>query len=141
MKYAIVPVEPTEDMWGGLARVLVQWSFFSRPSGKYLYEHLARLNIEAPEWLSKEVPNTDHCPPKGTVAVCIYKSMLTAAPTPLEDDELVERVARAIWDSSYPSGTTWGDWDKHCERNKNKYDDRDSARRLARAAIAALKGA
>lgn len=71
-----VPREPTEEMWGGLARDLVMWSRFDRPSGAALYRHLRSVGREIPEWLMSEIKDVDHVPPKGTVAVCIFKAMI-----------------------------------------------------------------
>lgn len=82
-KWRTVPEEPTEDMWGGLARNLVMWARMGNGStGTNLHGMLKGVGIEVPGWLFKEIPNTDHVPPKGTVAVCIYKAMLAAAPKP-----------------------------------------------------------
>ncbi len=77
-----VPEEPTEVMWAGLARAIVMWSRFSRPHGRALYQHLASSGEAIPDWLRREIPDTDHVPPKGTVAVCLYKAMLADAPSP-----------------------------------------------------------
>lgn len=77
-----VPVEPTEEMWSGLARDIVFWLYMnSGPHyGSKMHEHLRNLGTEIPDWLLKEIPDTDSTPPKGTVAVVIYKAMLAAAP-------------------------------------------------------------
>lgn len=78
--FAVVPVEPTEAMWGGLALTLVQWwSMGDRPTGKALYIHLSRLGVEPPQWLRDEIHDIDHVPSKGTFAACIFKAMLAAA--------------------------------------------------------------
>jgi hypothetical protein len=81
--WKLVPIEPTEAMWGELARDIVFWlSMNSGPHyGSKMYEHLRNLGREIPEWLAKEIPDSNHTPPKGTVAVCIYKAMIAAAPT------------------------------------------------------------
>lgn len=77
--WQVVPKEPTEKMWGGLARQIVLWMRFDRATGQSLYAHLKASGREIPEWLRAEIPDTDHVPPKGTVAVCIYKAMLAEA--------------------------------------------------------------
>jgi hypothetical protein len=80
--FVLVPVEPTEAMWSGLARDIVFWLYMnSGPHyGSKMYEHLRNLGTEIPDWLLKEIPDTDSTPPKGTVAVVIYKAMCAAAP-------------------------------------------------------------
>lgn len=82
--YAIVPLEPTEAMWGGLARDIVMWAKWPPHTGASLHQHLRSLRPHpTPEWLLKEIPDTDHTPPKGTIAACIYKAMIEAStPTP-----------------------------------------------------------
>lgn len=67
--------EPTEAMWSGLARDLIMWDRFGRPTGADLYRHLKRCGRTIPDWLRKEIPDVDHVPPKGTVAICIWKAM------------------------------------------------------------------
>lgn len=81
-QWKTVPCEPTEAMWGGLARAIVMWTHFRDHSGNALYDHLRMSGIEVPTWLLREIPHTTHVPPKGTVAACIYKAMLDAAPIP-----------------------------------------------------------
>lgn len=76
--YCIVPAEPTEPMWGHLARDIVFWNRYGKHNGTELHAHLKSLGRETPEWLAKEIPDTDQVPPKGTVAACIYKAMLEA---------------------------------------------------------------
>ena len=76
--YCIVPEEPTTVMWGGLARDIVMWSRFTKHSGTDLYKHLNSIGTRIPDWLREEIKDTDHVPPKGTVAACIYKAMLEA---------------------------------------------------------------
>jgi hypothetical protein len=77
--YAIVPMEPTEPMWSELARDIVMWDRFPRHTGADLHAHLRSLGRTIPDWLAKEIPDTDQVPPKGTVAACIYKAMIEAA--------------------------------------------------------------
>lgn len=76
-KTVMVPIEPTEEMWGGLARQIVMWNRFPRPTGHALHEHLRHGWPDAvPAWLAKEIPDNDIVPPKGTVAACIFKAMI-----------------------------------------------------------------
>lgn len=77
--YAVVPVEPTEAMWGGLARQIVLWRDMISPTGQALYQHLTASGYEIPGWLRKEILDTNHVPAKGDVAVCIYRAMLAAS--------------------------------------------------------------
>ena len=76
----VVPFEPTEEMWGGLARRIVMWWSFDRSTGAALFRHLENCGESIPDWLREEIPDTEHVPPKGTVAACIYKAMVYAAP-------------------------------------------------------------
>lgn len=81
----LVPLNPTEEQWGGLARAIVFW-MRSYPSNKHtpatLVEFITSLGHEVPEWMGDEVElrAQDHVISKGTVAVLIYKAMLDAAP-------------------------------------------------------------
>lgn len=94
----VVPCEPTEKMWDGLARDLVMWSR-TRGCGDELYALLRGLGREVPDWLVKEIPDTHHVPPKGTVAACIYKAMVEKAPIPTlpaDAGEVVERLRKRL---------------------------------------------
>lgn len=84
--WQLVPVEPTQAMWSELARDIVFWMQVTHAPhyGSKLHEFLRNLGREIPDWLTKEIPDVDHTPPKGTVAVCIYKAMLSAAPSTKE---------------------------------------------------------
>lgn len=83
--YRIVPVEPTEEMWGGLARAIMMWIDMSGGGPKLprdLLNHLRRSGVEAPPWLRSEaeIKNIDHSMSKGSRCVLIYKAMLMDAP-------------------------------------------------------------
>lgn len=95
MTHTLVPKEPTEAQWGGLARDLVMWCRFDKPTGAAFYSYLRSIDVEAPDWLLKEIPNTDRVPPKSTVAACIYKAMLATAPEPDDAGEL-ERLKAEV---------------------------------------------
>ena len=93
--YVLVPVEPTEEQWGELARDIMMWLDFDRRTPRTLFDHLRNLGVEAPQWLidEHEMKNLDHVPSKGTRCALIYKAMLAAAPTPpvSEDRKDAER--------------------------------------------------
>ena len=71
-------LQPTDKMWSGLARDIIMWNRFPSPTGAALHEHLRMLGKEIPQWLKDEIQNVDHVPPKGTVAVCVFKAMIYA---------------------------------------------------------------
>lgn len=82
--FVVVPKEPTEAMWGELARDIVMWQRMTAngaATGATLHRHLLSIRPgPVPEWLAKEIPDNGNVPPKGTVAACIYKAMIEAAP-------------------------------------------------------------
>ena len=79
-----VPVEPTEEMWGGFARDMMMWLSGSMGNiyPRTLFKHLELLGHEIPDWLrdEPEMKNLDHTPSKGTRCVILYKAMLAARP-------------------------------------------------------------
>ncbi|NNP70967.1 hypothetical protein [Acinetobacter sp. Ac_5812] len=78
----VVPVEPTEDQWGGLARILGRYmQNKDRYCPKTLKRHLDMFADEIPEWLNKEVPNweSEHAFATADLPVFIYKAMVEAA--------------------------------------------------------------
>jgi hypothetical protein len=77
----LVPWEPTQAMWGGLARDIMMWlSFSDRPTPQSLLNHLRRAGREIPAWLLEEdeMKALDHSMSKGTRVTIIYKAMLEA---------------------------------------------------------------
>jgi hypothetical protein len=104
--FVLVPREPTEEMWGELARDIV-WFLYSTSAphrGVKFYKWLENMGRTVPDWLRAEIPDIDHSPSKGTWAVCIYKAMLAAAPTPtasarepLTADEVIEEWSRPCY--------------------------------------------
>lgn len=85
----LVPKQPTEAMWGGLARDIV-WFLYSTSAphrGVKFYKCLSNMGREVPEWLRKEIPDVDHSPSKGTWAACIYKAMIVDAAQPAAPTE------------------------------------------------------
>lgn len=76
-----VPLEPTDEMYSGLARLLGRYmQTYDRYSPKSLYEYLDRYT-EIPEWLNEEVGNweSDHAFATADLPVFIYKAMLKAS--------------------------------------------------------------
>jgi hypothetical protein len=83
----LVPVEPTEAQWNGIARDMMMWlDMDGRHTAGSLFKHLERCGTEIPQWLrdEPEMRNLDHVPSKGTRVTIIYRAMLAAAPTPPE---------------------------------------------------------
>ena len=84
--FKVVPVEPTAEQYGGLARDIIQWMRFTPSSDQHsqsLIEWLKNMGNEIPAWLYSE-PEINHLSKhvlsKGTIAAIIYKAMLAAAP-------------------------------------------------------------
>ena len=82
----LVPVEPTIEQYGGLARDIIQWMRFTPSSDQHsqsLIEWLKNMGNEIPGWLigENEINHlSKHVLSKGTIAAIIYKAMLEAAP-------------------------------------------------------------
>lgn len=77
--FKMVPVEPSEDMWGSLARDLVKYmQSHDRYCPKTLKKYFDRFIGEPPGWLSKEVGNwdSDHAFATADLGVFIYKAMI-----------------------------------------------------------------
>lgn len=93
-----VPWQPTEEMWGGLARDIVFFLYgYDAPHyGSRLHKHLRSAGREIPAWLLTEIPDEDHTPPKGTFAACIYKAMLEAAPKSADHEARELALAEAV---------------------------------------------
>ena len=82
--YVVVPCNPTEEMWGGLARHFVKYMqshdrYCPKTLGKYINRFIGFKNI--PDWLNKEIPDweSDHAFATADLGVFIYKSMIEAA--------------------------------------------------------------
>ena len=82
----VVPVEPTTEQFGGMARDVIQWMRFTESKNQHsesLVKWLKDMGNEIPEWLYSE-PEINHLSKhvisKGTIAAIIYKAMLAAAP-------------------------------------------------------------
>ena len=89
-----VPIQPTEEMWGGLARSIMMWMDIAGGGPKLpedLLKHLERSGIEAPDWLKDEgeMKAIGHSMSKGTRCVLIYKAMLYAAPVASYDQRIL----------------------------------------------------
>ena len=83
--WKLVPVEPTVDQFGGMARDLIQWLRFTPSSDQHsesLVKWLKDMGNEIPAWLYSE-PEINHLSKhvisKGSIAAIIYKAMLEAA--------------------------------------------------------------
>lgn len=78
---AIVPVEATEEQWGGLARDIMLAFDMNAKSPALLINTLTNLGHEIPQWLIDEVkdPASTHVLSKGTRAVIIYRAMISAS--------------------------------------------------------------
>ena len=84
--FKVVPVEPTAEQFGGIARDVIQWMRFTESKNQHsesLVKWLKDMGNEIPEWLYSE-PEINHLSKhvisKGTIAAIIYKAMLAAAP-------------------------------------------------------------
>ena len=84
--FKVVPVEPTTEQYGGLARDIIQWMRFTPSNDQHsqsLIEWLKNMGNEIPDWLMSENEInhlSKHVLSKGTIAAIIYKAMLEAAP-------------------------------------------------------------
>lgn len=78
-EYKLCPVEPTPEMWGGLARDLCRYmQMKDRYCPKSLKKYFDRFIGEPPEWLTVEVKNweSEHAFTTADLGVFIYKAML-----------------------------------------------------------------
>lgn len=82
--FKAVPLDPTEEQWGGLARSIMMWMDMSDGPKlpRDLLKHLERSGVEIPQWLrdEPEMLSLDHSMSKGSRCVLIYKAMLFDAP-------------------------------------------------------------
>lgn len=80
--YKLVPLEPTPEMWGELARDIVWWLYSEDAPhhGSKMHKFLRQLGRDIPAWLTKEIPDVAHTPAKGDFAAAIYKAMIANAP-------------------------------------------------------------
>lgn len=79
--YNLVPVEPSENQWSGLARHLGRYMQMNdRYCPKTLKKYFDRFIGEPPEWLTNEVSNWDseHAFATADLPVFIYKAMIGA---------------------------------------------------------------
>lgn len=81
--HQLVPKEPTEAQWSGLARAIIMWMDMSDGPKlpRDLLKHLERSGQDIPQWLlnEPEMQTLDHSMSKGARTVIIYKAMLAAA--------------------------------------------------------------
>jgi len=82
--WQLVPTEPPEAMWSGLARSIMMWMDMSNGPKlpRDLLTHLRRSGVDAPQWLldEPEMKTLDHSMSKGGRCVLIYKAMLYDIP-------------------------------------------------------------
>ena len=84
--WKLVPVEPTSDQFGGMARDIIQWMRFTESKNQHsdsLVKWIRDMGNEIPAWLYSESEInhlSKHVISKGTIAAIIYKAMLAAAP-------------------------------------------------------------
>ena len=84
--WRLVPVEPTMDQFGGMARDIIQWMRFADSKDQHsesLVKWLKDMGNEIPDWLyiESEINHlSKHIISKETIAAIIYKAMLDAAP-------------------------------------------------------------
>ena len=84
--WKLVPVEPTSDQFGGMARDIIQWMRFTESKNQHsdsLVKWLKDMGNKIPDWLYSESEInhlSKHVISKGTIAAIIYKAMLAAAP-------------------------------------------------------------
>ena len=79
--YALVPIDPTEEQWGGLARDIMMAFDLGGKSPASLLANMRFSWEDLPEWMRKELhdPESTAVLSKGTRAVLIYRAMLAAA--------------------------------------------------------------
>jgi len=79
--FMMVPTNPTEVQWSGLARDLI-FAFRSSWKADEVLEFLTSIREEPlPQWLTDALPNaSNHTISKGTCAVLIYRAVLHDAP-------------------------------------------------------------
>lgn len=78
-KHALVPIEPTEKQWDGLARHLGRYmQMHDRYCPKTLKKYFDRFIGDIPEWLNREVKDwdSDHAFATADLPVFIYKAMI-----------------------------------------------------------------
>ena len=91
--WKLVPVEPTTEQFGGMARDVIQWMRFTESKNQHsesLVKWLKDMGNEIPEWLYSESEInhlSKHVISKGTIAAIIYKAMLAAAPGQVKGGE------------------------------------------------------
>jgi hypothetical protein len=78
----LVPAQPVEAQWSGLARDIMMWMDMDDRTPRGLFFHLKALGRDIPDWLKAEaeMDRLDHVPSKGTRVAIVYKAMLADAP-------------------------------------------------------------
>lgn len=87
--FILLPQEPTEAMWDGLARQIIFWMDMHPKTPRALFNHLKSSGYEIPTWLRDEFKNhsLDHTPPKGTRVVMVYRAMIDSYIKSLSDSD------------------------------------------------------
>lgn len=85
----LVPVEPTEDMWGELSRSLMMGRDMNCNKAHQMRDHLEMCGQEIPDWLDKELDGEKHLA-KGDMTAMIYKAMTQAVDT----EKLIEELTK-----------------------------------------------
>lgn len=113
-QWKLVPVEPAEQQWNGLARkIIFAWDMDCNTPRK-LFDYLDAACIDVPSWLRADpgMQNLDSVPSKGSRAAIIYRAMLEDAPQPprLSDERIAQVIerAKAEWDAEADKHNQWG---------------------------------
>ena len=79
-KMKLCQIEPTDDMYGGLARAIVMGRDMGCNKAHLMIRHLERGGNIIPDWLDEELNGEKHLA-KGDMAAIIYKAMTAEYPT------------------------------------------------------------
>lgn len=79
-KYKLALIEPTEEMWSGLARAIMMGRDLECNKAHEMRKHLERGGNEIPAWLDKELDGEKHLA-KGDMTAMIYLAMTAECPT------------------------------------------------------------
>lgn len=78
--WVMVPVEPTEEMWSGLARSLMMGRDLNCFKAGAMMNHLNSSGAELIPSIESELSNPDAHLSKGDMCVLIYKAMIASRP-------------------------------------------------------------
>lgn len=134
--FALVPLEPTEDMWTAGRDPVMHRDLNHKPA---LFPCDAG---ECPAWQrNPKTGNPELDTSKGTTAVHVWRAMLAAAPTPPVDAVPGEPV---MWQSRFFDSTSsvtpgWGKWEEVVPRNAYTDTVEDRLRELRHYIAAGYK--